>query len=138
MKCRSLLVLLLLLAATSCARSEGSTSATPVPGRESARGRGAGGGAVPVTTTKAEMKPVPVTLPAVGTVEAISSVQVRAQVSGQLTNIHFSEGQEVTKGQLLFTIDPRPFEAALQQAQAALARDTATATNQQAQQKRYQ
>jgi multidrug efflux system membrane fusion protein len=102
------------------------------------RGRGGAGGPVPVTTAKVESKSVPVTIPAVGTAEAISTVQVRAQVTGQLGQVHFTEGQEVRKGQLLFTIDPRPFETALQQAQAVLARDTATANNAQAQNARYE
>lgn len=62
---------------------------------------------------------------AVGNVEAASTVDVRAQVSGQLVQTHFKEGQEVAAGQLLFTIDPRPFEVALKQAEATLARDTA-------------
>ena len=65
-------------------------------------------------------------------------MQIRAQVTGQLSDIHFAEGQEVSKGQPLFTLDPRPFEAALQQAQAVLARDTATAKNATAQQARYE
>jgi multidrug efflux system membrane fusion protein len=72
---------------------------------------------------------MPVTLPAVGTVEAINSVQIRAQVTGQLSAIHFAEGQNVRKGQPLFSLDPRPFQAALQQAEAVLARDTATLRN---------
>ncbi len=76
---------------------------------------------------------MPVIIPAVGTVEAVSTVQVGAQVTGQLTAIHFREGDEVRKGQLLFSIDPRPFEASLAQARAALARDTATASLQQSQ-----
>ena len=59
-------------------------------------------------------------------------------MTGQLSAIHFSEGQEVKKGQLLFTLDPRPFEAALEQAQAVLARDTAKAKNAQSQQARYE
>jgi multidrug efflux system membrane fusion protein len=93
---------------------------------------------VPVKTVPVEAKAVPVTIPAVGTAEAVSSVQIRAQVTGQLSDIHFSEGQEVTKGQPLFALDPRPFEAALAQAKAVLARDTATAKNAVAQQARYQ
>jgi multidrug efflux system membrane fusion protein len=83
-------------------------------------------------------KSVPLTLPAVGAGEALSTVQIRAQVTGQLSEVHFSEGQEVKKGQLLFTIDPRPFEIALAQAQAVLARDTATANNAQSQRARYE
>jgi multidrug efflux system membrane fusion protein len=93
---------------------------------------------VPVTTTHVEKRAVPVTIPAVGTAEAISSVQFRAQVTGQLSQISFAEGQEVRKGDLLFSLDGRPFEAALQQAQAVLARDTATANNAAAQQARYE
>jgi multidrug efflux system membrane fusion protein len=78
-----------------------------------------------------------VTIPAVGTAEALTSVQIRAQVTGQLGTIHFVEGQDVKKGQPLFTLDARPFEVALQQAQAVLARDTATAENAKSQQARY-
>lgn len=81
---------------------------------------------------------MPVTLPAVGTVEALSSVQIRGQVTGQLTAIHFAEGQEVRQGQPLFSLDARPFEAALQQAGAVLARDIATAQNADAQQARIE
>jgi multidrug efflux system membrane fusion protein len=77
-------------------------------------------------------------LPAVGTVEAISSVQIRAQVTGQLGAINFTEGQDVQKGQPLFSLDSRPFQAALRQAEAVLARDTATLQNAQAQLARNQ
>src|SRR4029079_8535698 len=78
-----------------------------------------------------------VSIPGVGTVEAVSTVQIKSQVTGQLTSIDFKEGDEVQRGHPLFTIDPRPFQAALEQARAALARDTATSTNQQAEQARY-
>ena len=61
---------------------------------------------------------MPVTIAAVGTAEAISTVDIHAQVTGQLQAIHFTPGQDVHKGQPLFTLDPRPFEAALSQAQA--------------------
>jgi multidrug efflux system membrane fusion protein len=91
---------------------------------------------VPVVTAHAVQKPVPVTIPAVGTVEALSTVQLRAQVTGQLSAIHFAEGQDVAKGQKLFSLDARPFQAALQQAEAVLARDTATAQNAQSQKAR--
>jgi multidrug efflux system membrane fusion protein len=93
---------------------------------------------VPVTTALVKSTAVPVTIPSVGTAEALQTVQVRAQVTGQLSSVHFSEGQEVKKGQELFTIDPRPFQAALSQAQAVLARDTATATNAQSQRARFE
>ena len=101
------------------------------------RGGGAGG-PVPVVTTHAVSKAVPVTIPAVGTAEPLATVQIRAQVTGQLSAIHFVEGQEVQKGAPLFTLDARPFEAALQQAQAVLARDTAQANNAKAQRARYE
>jgi len=101
-------------------------------------GRGGGGGPIPVTTALVQSKAIPVTIPSVGTAEAQQTVQVRAQVTGELSAVHFVEGQEVTKGQELFTIDPRSFQAALSQAQAVLARDTATATNAQAQRTRYE
>ena len=91
---------------------------------------------MPVTTARAEQKAVPVIVPAVGTVEAMSSVQIRSQVTGQLTAVHFTEGQDVRKGDPLFSLDPRPFQAALLQAQAVLARDIATLKNAQAQQSR--
>jgi multidrug efflux system membrane fusion protein len=110
-------------------------------GRRGASGRGAGrggGGPVPVVTAHAVAKAVPVTIPAVGTAEPIATVQVRSQVTGQLSQIHFREGQDVRKGEPLFTLDARPFQAALQQAQAVLARDTAQAKNAQAQRARYQ
>jgi membrane fusion protein, multidrug efflux system len=101
-------------------------------------GRRGGGGPVPVVTARVQSKSVPVTIPAVGTAEALATVQIRAQVTGQLSGVHFAEGQDVRKGQLLFTLDPRPFEAALQQAQAVLARDTATAKNAEQQHARYE
>lgn len=81
---------------------------------------------------------MPVTLPAVGTAESMASVQIRAQVTGQVGAIHFVEGQEVKQGDPLFTLDQRPFQAALQQAQAALARDQANYRNAAAQQARYE
>jgi membrane fusion protein, multidrug efflux system len=79
---------------------------------------------------------MPVTVPAVGTVEAVSSVQIRSQVTAQLTEVHFVEGRDVKQGDALFSLDPRPFQVALLQAQAVLARDSATLQNAQAQQSR--
>jgi multidrug efflux system membrane fusion protein len=78
---------------------------------------------VPVAVAAVEQKAMPVQIQAIGTVEAYSVVSVKAQVGGELTRVHFKEGQDVKKGDLLFTIDPRPFEATLAQAQANLARD---------------
>ena len=80
---------------------------------------------------------MPLQIRAVGNVEAYSTVAVKSQVTGVLTQAHFKEGQDVKKGQLLFTIDPRPFEAALKQAEANLARDTAQLQNSREQARRY-
>jgi multidrug efflux system membrane fusion protein len=66
---------------------------------------------------------------AIGNVESYSSVSIKAQISGELLDAHFTEGDTVHKGQLLLTIDPRPYEATLAQAKADLARDKATAIN---------
>jgi multidrug efflux system membrane fusion protein len=93
---------------------------------------------VPVVTAFVTKQAIPVTIPAVGTAEALQTVQVRAQVTGQLSDVRFTEGQEVKKGQELFTLDPRPFEAALAQAQAVLTRDTATANNAERQRANYE
>jgi len=82
---------------------------------------------VPVKVATAIQKAVPVQLQAVGTVEAYATVSIKSRVDGQLMGIHFREGQDVKKGDLLFTIDPRPFEVALKEAQARLERDMALA-----------
>jgi multidrug efflux system membrane fusion protein len=120
----------------SCSSPGDSPNGAPANGRGGRGGGRGGSGSVPVVTARAERKAVPVTFSAVGTAEAISSVAIRSQVTGQLTAIHFSEGQEVQQGQALFSLDPRPFQAALQQAQAVLARDTATLRNAEATQAR--
>jgi membrane fusion protein, multidrug efflux system len=101
-------------------------------------GRGGGGGAaVPVTVATVVQKPMPLEVRVIGTVEASSNVAVHAQITGELTSVHFTEGDDVKKGDVLFTFDRRPLEAALQQAEANLARDVAQAENAAAQAKRY-
>src|SRR6266566_3858439 len=90
--------------------------------------KGAGGPPrVPVTVARAEQRAVPFEIPATGTAEPRQTVSVQSQVTGVLTRVAFREGDEVEVGQLLFQIDPRPFQAALEQAQAMLARDQAQA-----------
>ncbi len=79
---------------------------------------------IPVRATAAVQKTVPVQITAIGNVESISTIAVKAQVGGVLLRVHFKEGQYVSKGDLIFTIDARPYEAALKQAEAALVRDT--------------
>lgn len=85
--------------------------------------------AVPVTVATAGLQSVPFELVAVGTVEPIQTVTIQPQVSGQLNRVGFKEGDEVDRGQVLFQIDARPFEAALAQSQAILARDRAGAVS---------
>ncbi len=80
---------------------------------------------------------MPVEVASVGNVEAISTIAIRAQVPGEVQEVHFKEGDFVSKGQVLFRIDPRPYEAALAQAKAALARDKATSIYNRAQAQRY-
>lgn len=81
--------------------------------------------AVPVTVAAAIQKSVAIQVSRIGNVQPYSSIAVKAQIGGELTGVYFSRGQFVRKGDRLFQIDPRPYEQALRQAQAALARDTA-------------
>ena len=93
--------------------------------------------AVPVTVATAQQKDMPVQIRAVGMVQPLQTVAVRALVSGALTHVWFREGDQVRQGQLLFSIDPRPYQAALRQAQAILARDEAQLVNAEAEKMRY-
>src|SRR6266568_2674927 len=84
--------------------------------------KGAGGPSkVPVTVAHAEQRAVPFEIPATGTAEPVQTVSVQSQVTGVLTHVTFHEGDDVTAGQVLFEIDPRPFQAARDQAQAQAA-----------------
>jgi multidrug efflux system membrane fusion protein len=83
--------------------------------------------AVPVDVATAVKQDVPVQIRAIARVEAFSTVSVKPQVAGQLTAVHFKEGQDVKAGDRLFSLDARPFQAVLDQAEANLARDTAQA-----------
>jgi len=91
--------------------------------------------AVPVVVAKVTQRAMPVQLTAIGNVGSYT-VSVQAQVPGELLEVHFKEGAFVHKGQLLLTIDPRPYEAALAQVQATLMRDKAVAANSRAQAQR--
>jgi multidrug efflux system membrane fusion protein len=94
--------------------------------------------AVPVKAGSVTQKTVPVQIRAIGNVEAYSSVAVKAQIGGVLDSVHFREGQDVNKGAMLFTIDPRPYEATLKQTEANLARDTAQLENARQEARRYE
>ncbi len=93
--------------------------------------------AVPVLVATAMRKSVPVDIRAVGNAEPFATVSIKSQVTGVLTKAHFKEGQDVKQGQLLFTIDPRPLESAVKQAEANLARDNAQLKNMREQVRRY-
>ena len=144
---------LALLLLSGCGNSGASTAAA---GSSTGGGKGGGkkggaGGDVPVTVALASQKNVPVEVQVIGNVEAYSTISVKAQVTGQLTAVNFKEGDYVKKDAPLFTIDRRPLEAALNQAQANLAmvesslgqaqanlaRDTASAKYAESQATRY-
>ncbi len=80
---------------------------------------------VPVTAATVVQKDVPIQVRAIGNVQASASVTIMSQVDGQVSSVHFTEGREVKKGDLLFTLDQRPFQVDLQRAQASLAKDQA-------------
>jgi multidrug efflux system membrane fusion protein len=104
-----------LLGLTGCSESPtGSAQAKPAPPP-----------AVPVGAATAEQRAVPVQVTTVGTVQAYTTVGVKSQVAGQIDRVHFTEGQEVKRGDLLFTIDQRPLQAAVKQSEANVARDRA-------------
>ncbi|HEV3139059.1 MAG TPA: efflux RND transporter periplasmic adaptor subunit, partial [Vicinamibacterales bacterium] len=110
----------------------------PAAGGGRGAGRGGGAGDVPVTVAKVVQASVPLVVQGIGTVIAASTVAVHAQITGELTAVHFVEGQDVEQGQLLVTLDRRPLEAALAQAQATLDRDVAQLANAKAQATRYE
>ena len=97
-----------------------------------------GPAAAPVSVVAAMQQSVPVRLQAIGNVEAYTSVAVKSRVDGQILEVHFREGQEVRKGEVLFRIDPRPFEAAFRQAEAQALRDAASRDQAASQERRYQ
>ncbi len=80
---------------------------------------------MPVEVAKVVRKNVPIDITAVGNVEPLSTVSVRPQVSGQIEEVFIQDGQYVAKGQKLFQIDARPFEAQVAQSEATLSRDRA-------------
>jgi len=93
---------------------------------------------VPVTVAAAQQQTVPIRLTAIGNVEASSTVSIKARVDGQIVEVNFREGVPVAKGDVLFRIDPRPYQAALRQAQANALRDSAARSQARSQAKRYQ
>lgn len=112
-----------LLAVAGCSKRQDSQAAQAVP--------------VPVVVATVVQKTVPVQVRAIGSVESYSTVAIKSQISGEVTAVHFREGQDVRKGNLLFSIDRRSFEAAVQQAEANLARDRALAEGARVELNRY-
>lgn len=107
----ALALVLAVAAAPSCGGKQGNARSGPPP--------------VPVAVAAVETRTMPVSFPAIGTVEPIATVAVTARVGGELQKVSFVEGQHVAAGAPLLTIDPRPYQAALAQAEANLARDRA-------------
>jgi multidrug efflux system membrane fusion protein len=95
------------------------------------------GQAIPVTAGTVAVEDVPVFLHGIGTVQAYNSVAIKSRVDGQIVKINFKEGQDVKEGDPLFQIDPRPYQAALEQAQAAKQKDEAQLAGAQADLERY-
>jgi multidrug efflux system membrane fusion protein len=118
------LILLTAVALTGCS----SESRTAVSAQTAPPGRG-GGGAVPVAVGKVVRKTMALDLRVIGSVEPASTVEIRSQITGQLTAIGFKEGDDVKQGDVLFTLDRRPLEATLKQAEANLQRDIAQSAN---------
>ena len=123
-------LLLSLIALSGCGNKQSARAASPAA-------PGSGHPPAPVVVSTVEQRNVPVQIAAIGNVEAYQTVQIRSQVNGQIETIHFKEGQEVRRGRLLYSLDKRPFQAALEQAQGNLKRDEAQAANAKLQASRY-
>ena len=107
-------------------------------GAREGRKAGKGPPAVPVTVAPVVQETVPIELRAIGNVEAYSTVALKARVDGQIVEVNFREGAPVKKGEILFRIDPRPYEAALRQAEANALRDVSARNQARSQDRRYQ
>jgi multidrug efflux system membrane fusion protein len=118
------------LACASCAGDDAASGTPPAENRAQP--------AVPVATATVVQKPMPIEIRVIGSAEAYSTVAIRSQTTGQLIAVNFREGDEVSRGQVLFELDRRPLEAALQQAEANLERDMAQAENAAVQSQRLQ
>ena len=127
-----LIILLVVGAAVWKIRSNSQEQTT-----QNSRLAGAADRPVPVMTVPVEKKTMPIYLTALGTVTAYNTVTIKTRVDGQLLQVNVREGQAVRKGQLLVQIDPKPYEAALAQAEGTLVKDQATAANAEAEASRY-
>jgi multidrug efflux system membrane fusion protein len=107
---------------------------SPAPARQGGRGAGV---ATPVGTATAAKGEIPIVIKALGTVTPLATVTVKTQITGQLVQVAFTEGQVVKKGDLLAVVDPRPYDVALQQAQGSMEKDQALLKNAQIDLQRY-
>jgi len=126
---RLLLVAFVLLGATAAFVAQNRSDGRP-PQRSETQ-------AAAVEAAAVVRKTIPVQLAAIGTVESYASVSIKSRISGQLVQVHFKEGQDVSREDLLFTIDPRPYEVALKEAQARLAKDKVLAEKAEIDARRY-
>ena len=116
----------LCVTSVACGQRSNGAAATNTSGGRGGRGRGGrGSGAQPVVVAKVTQRDVPIEIAGVGNVEASTMIAVRSQVTGVLEQVAFHEGDSVSKGAVLFTIDRRPLESTLEQAEANLVRDQA-------------
>ncbi|MDD5242890.1 MAG: efflux RND transporter periplasmic adaptor subunit [Syntrophorhabdaceae bacterium] len=127
MKRKKIIVIICIVIAVAVVYGYLSRKKPPPPARQG----------VPVLVGKAVQKTMPVIIEAIGTVEAYNSVTVYARIVGQLLRIHFKEGQDVKRGQPLFTIDPGPFQEKLRMSEAKLAQDIAQLKYNEDEAKRY-
>jgi membrane fusion protein, multidrug efflux system len=125
-------LVLSLLAVSACGNKQTLQAASPAAASPGGRRPPA-----PVVVSAVERRNVPVQITAIGNVEAYQTVQIRSQVNGQIESIHFKEGDDVHQRQLLFSLDKRPFRAALEQAQGNLKRDEALAETAKLEASRY-
>ena len=114
---RLVVLLALVLALPACSK----------PGTAAGQGQRPAAGAVPVRVGTATREDMPVQIRAIARVEAYNTVTIKPRVAGQIMSVYFTEGQDVKAGEPLFNIDPRPYQAALAQAEGTLARDIALA-----------
>jgi len=135
-----ILVSVLCFTSVACGQRDTGTAATNAAGGGGGRGGGRGrggrggtGGPQPVVVAKVSQRDVPVEIGAVGNVEASTMIAVRSQVTGVLEQVGFREGDFVKRGAVLFSIDRRPLESTLEQAQANLVRDQALVSQSEAQ-----
>ena len=119
-------VVLLVIGWWSCHHGSSSDPSGSSGGQGGRRGSSAGGGPVPVVAGTVEQKDMPIYLDGLGTVQAFNTVTVHPRVDGALVQINFTEGQDVKTGDLLAVVDPKPYQAALDQAKAQAALDDVT------------